>query len=106
MSQKLLEIAKELLDDKTSSTQVAPQFAQEQAFTYFSKVYQANPRSYTKPDWLPAPAVPKIKFENKEIRPAEVQVAINHSKSNSAPSPFDQVSYQIPEMSFPVKHFA
>lgn len=92
--QDFWRFAKGLLDDKLSS-QTSPAFTQEEAFTYFSKVYSTEPRRYLKPSWLPSPKAPATEFEEDEISCEEIDLAINRAKSASAPSPFDQISYQI-----------
>lgn len=70
-------------------------FDQLSAESYFTKVYDSSPHSYTKRDWLPQPSPLTTSFNEDPISQTEVEAVIKHSRSSSSPSPLDQVSYKV-----------
>ena len=89
--------SKQLLDDNSNNKGTRPDFSQEVAHEFFKEVYHAEPRNFAQPVWMltPTSLSPKTEFDSDEIQENEVSRAIKHSKSSSAASPFDQVSYLI-----------
>ena len=88
--------SRQLLNDNSTSD-VAPQFTQEEACDYFTEVYHAGPRNFAQPAWMqtPPPPTPQTEFDSEEIVVEEISRAIKRSKSSSSPSPFDRISYLI-----------
>ena len=88
------KFAQSLLDDESAS-RTEPAFTSTQAHAYFTSTYQSSPHEYLKPDWMPAPPTPMYPLNEEPINRSEIQSTIQHTRLNSSPSPFDQVSYRI-----------
>ena len=82
-----------LFNDDDSPT--IPCFDHKSAESYFTKVYDSSPHSYTRPDWLPIPPTATTQFNEDPISQREVEEIIKQSKSSSSPSPLDHVSYKV-----------
>lgn len=86
--------AKELLDGNGDS-QTQPQLDEKEAFSFFQRVYDAEPHEFSRPEWMPPPPSPDIQFCCDEISADEIQAAIKRMKNNSSPSPLDRITYLI-----------
>ena len=88
--------AKELLDQGATS-QITPDFSSRTAHAYFSEVYKSAPYQFQSPSWMPSPPPPQpdCTMEMTPITDEELAQVIKRSRSSSAPSPFDRVSYTI-----------
>ncbi len=86
--------AAKILDDDESND-AKPTFSAETAESYFTKVYSCDPKTFSRPDWLPAPTPPETHFNEDAISTDEITEVIRRSKSKSSPSPIDRIPYQI-----------
>ena len=87
--------AKNLLDnDKASS--ISPAFSPLEACNFFTDQYSAQPRDYSTPVWMPPPPSPQHAMPSViPVTQEELLAAIKRSRSASAPSPLDQLPYQV-----------
>ena len=69
--------------DKAAS----PTFTADDAESYFRSIYSSEPRTFTRPDWLPVPPPPRIHLDEEPISVEEIAKVIKHTKSKSLPSP-------------------
>ena len=88
--------AKGLLDGSAAS-QTTPEFSASVAHSYFSQVYQSSPHHFEKPSWMssPPPPVSDCSMNMSPITQEELSRVIKKSRSSSAPSPLDRISYSI-----------
>jgi hypothetical protein len=88
--------AKCLLDGDTTS-QSSPKFSASAAHSFFSEVYMSNPHQFETPSWMssPPPPVSGCSMDMSPVSPEELTRVIRKSKSSSAPSPLDRLSYTI-----------
>ena len=80
---------------KISLTDVSPAFNANKAESFFKRLYSSEPKEFEQPAWLPTPPSPATPFNEEFISNEEIQQAISNSKSQSTPSPRDQVPYMI-----------
>ena len=86
--------SKHLLQDK-SSEEDEPTFCMEEAADFFTKAYNAEPRNFDQPAWMPSAPTPTVNFNCKNISIEEITQAITKSRIKSSPSPFDGVPYVV-----------
>ena len=85
--------ASRLLDkDEVSAS---PAFCVDDAESFFKEVYSCNAKSFSRPEWLPVPSIPHTPFNDDAISIEEIRQVIKQTKSNSTPSPLDQISYTV-----------
>ena len=89
------KFARRILDED-NYTSVQPSFSREQAEEYFSQVYSATPRTFSRPDWMPD--CPHVPMTTAPFTAEEVKGLISGLKSSSAPSPADQIPYTHQEV--------
>ena len=94
-NQSFWKFASHILDKDDSDSFVHPSFDADTAEKYFKEIYNSPNHHYFKPSWLPSTAAPHMSFDSDNIQLEEIISAINHSRSSSAPSPLDQIPYQI-----------
>ena len=58
-------------------------------------MYSSSPRQFQRPEWLPTMKPPQYPFNDDPITISEIKEVIKRTKSSSAPSPLDRVSYQV-----------
>ena len=85
--------AKGLLDGNTTS-QTSPKFSATAAHSYFSEVYECSPHHFQTPPWMSSP-LPDCSMDMSPITPEELSRVIKKSRSSSAPSPLDRISYLV-----------
>ena len=85
--------AAQLLDG--NKLNVSPAFNVKEAESFFRQSYRSTSREFVRPSWLSIPPSPATEFNDNPILHKEVQQAIVNSRSNSTPSPRDQISYAI-----------
>lgn len=88
--------AKSLLDGSASST-ISPVFSAAEAHDYFSRIYESSSHCFETPTWMrssPPPASGRS-MDMTPITMEELSRAIKKSRSSSAPSPLDRISYTI-----------
>ena len=87
--------ARELLDKKLTPS-ISPTFSEQTAHDFFTKEYSSQPHQFTQPTWMPSPVSPKYPMSSlTPVTSDELMKAIRRSRSSSAPSPLDQIPYQI-----------
>ena len=88
--------AKCLLDGDTTS-QSTPNFSARAAYSFFSEVYMSSPHQFETPSWMSSPPSPvsDCSMDMSPVSPEELTRVIRKSKSSSAPSPLDRISYTI-----------
>ena len=88
--------AKDLLDG-SSTSRVTPVFSASEASFFFTNVYKSSPHHFETPSWLPAahPPVSNSTMDMSPITLEELSRVIRKSRSSSAPSPLDRISYTI-----------
>ena len=88
--------AKELLD-QGANLQITPDFSASKAHTFFSEVYKSVPHHFQTPSWMPSPPPPQSNYimDMTPITVEELARVIKKSRSSSAPSPLDRISYLI-----------
>ena len=74
-----------------------PKFSASLAHTFFSEVYSSTPHQFQMPSWMPAPPLPGPGqvMDMSPMTAEELSQVIRRSRSSSAPSPFDCISYTI-----------
>ena len=94
--QNFWRYAKGLLDGSATS-QITPDFSASTAHAYFTEVYKSSPYQFETPSWMPSPQLPvsDSTMSMSPITQEELSPIIKKSKSSSAPSPLDQISYTI-----------
>ena len=87
---------KKLLDGG-STCQTSPEFSASTAHSFFSNVYQSAPHQFQTPSWMPSasPPAPDCSMEMSPVSEEELTRVIKKSRSSSAPSPSDRISYII-----------
>ena len=88
---------KNFLDDKNAET-TQHTFSKEEAHSYFSSVYSSSPHVLVDPPWLARALDPGVLFNITEFEVEEIDETAKRSRSSSAPSPLDQISYRIIKM--------
>ena len=91
---QFVRYARELLD-AASSSNITPGFDAEQAHHFFSTVYQADPKSFIQPDWMPSPPPPEVQMDCSPFTASEVLRVMKKMKAASTPSPFDRIGYVV-----------
>ena len=86
-----------LLDDESVET-TQPTLSKEEAHSYFSHVYSSSPHVVVDPPWLLRAPDPGVLFNITEFEVEEIDEALKRSRSSSAPTPLDQISYRIIKM--------
>ena len=87
--------ARKVLDDDNYSS-IQPTFTKDVAEHYFSATYSTSAqRSFTRPSWMPQPQPPTVPFVIDPFSLEEVEAVIAKTRSNSSPSPLDQVPYTV-----------
>ena len=88
--------AKDLLDGSATS-QTTPKFSASDAHSYFSEVYKSNPHHFETPSWMASPSPPALdcSMDITPITQEELTRVIKKSRSSSASSPLDRISYSI-----------
>ena len=86
--------SKELLDNNEAG-KTTPTFSREETYYFFCSTYKSVPESFQKPGWMPLPKSPREAFDLDPIQTWEIMAPIKHSRSKSAPSPFDQIPYAV-----------
>ena len=86
--------ARELLD-AASLSNITPGFDAEQAHHFFSTVYQADPKSFIQPDWMPSPPPPEVQMDCSPFMASEILRVMKKMKAASTPSPFDRIGYVV-----------
>ena len=94
-SHSFWKFASRVLDEDDCGPPVSPSFNATCAEEHFKKVYQSQPHQFSCPAWLPDINPPETPFELDCIQPEELLSAICRANSTSAPSPIDQIPYQI-----------
>ena len=95
MSQAFLEFFEGLLDNNHASS-ISPTFSSQEAYTFFSEQYSAQPHSYSTPPRMPSPAGPKHAMPSVDpVTREELLLAIKRSRSSSASCLLDQIPYQV-----------
>ena len=87
--------ASQTLDGDSSSKQVEPAFQADAAESFFTHVYSSCKREYKQPEWLPDAPAPQQEFDESPITEEQLLAAIKKSRSQSSPSPLDQVTYLV-----------
>ena len=64
----------------------------------FSSVYSSSPHVFIDPPWLLRAPDPGVLFNITEFEAEEIDEAVKRSRSSSAPTPLDQISYRIIKM--------
>ena len=86
---------KDLLDKNLASS-ISPAFSPQEAHNRFTEQYSAQPHNYSTPSWMPSPASPKHAMSSVNSVPRdELLGTIKQSCAMSAPSPLDQIPYQV-----------
>ena len=84
------------LFDGSSSSNISPGFSALTAQEFFKEQFSSKALDFAQPDWMPSPASPKFTIAHLvPISEDELSAAIKRSRSSSAPSPLDQISYRI-----------
>ena len=91
---QFVRYARELLG-AASLSNITPSFDAEQAHHFFSMVYQADPKSFIQPDWMPSPPPPEVQMDCSPFTASEILRVMNKMKAASAPSPFDRIGYVV-----------
>ena len=91
---QFVRYARELLD-AASSSNITPGFDAEQAHHFFSTVYQADPKSFIQPDWMPSPPPPEVQMDCSPFTASEILRVMKKMKAASTPSPFDRIGYVV-----------
>ena len=86
--------AKKLLEESPQAD-IQPQFSEEVAMQYFTKIHHAEPKAFVFPPWMPSPPPPTAEFNCGEITMEEISVAVRKSKTKSAPCPLDGIPYVV-----------
>ena len=87
--------ARKVLDDDNHSS-IQPTFTKDVAEHYFSTTYSATTqRPFTCPSWMPQPQPPTVPLVIDPFSAEEVEAVIDRTRSNSSPSPLDQVPYTV-----------
>ena len=94
--QNFWRYAKGLLDGSATSL-ISPDFSASTAHAYFTEVYKSSPHHFETPSWMPSPPPPvsDSSMSMSPITQEELYRVIRKSKSTSAPSPLDRISYTI-----------
>ena len=89
------KFAKDLFEGKNHNQKVKPDFDEQQAQSFFQKIYSSDTREFHRPSWIPQPPPPDFSFDEGEIRQDELERVIRKVRVKSAPSPLDQVPYKV-----------
>ena len=88
------KFARRILDEDNYAS-VQPSFSREQAEEYFSRVYLAAPKTFSRPEWMPECPQPSVPMITSPFTEEEVSAVISGLKSLSAPSPANQTPYTV-----------
>ena len=88
------KFARHILDNDNCSS-IQPSFSKEEAEAYFSRVYSTTARSFHRPEWMPECPPPSSPMSTDPFTEEELRKVITNLKSSSAPSPTDQISYEV-----------
>ena len=88
------KFSKQLLETKQSED-VQPSFSVQDATSFFTEAYHAEPRHFSQPAWMPSPKPSTITFNTDGISLTEIEAAVKRSRNSLSPSPFDRISYNI-----------
>ena len=84
------------LFDGSSSSNISPGFSALTTQEFFKEQFSSQALDFAQPDWMPSPASPKFTMAHLvPISEDELSAAIKRSRSSSAPSRLDQISYHI-----------
>ena len=90
----LHKFARSILDGDNCSS-IQPTFSKEVAEDYFKTTYNAAPRTFDCPSWMPQKERPTVPMETELFTYEEIDAVISRTRSNSSPSPLDQVPYSV-----------
>ena len=62
---------------------------------YFRSTYSTCPRTFEHPSWMPQPPLPTVPVDTVPFNFEEIEAVISRTRSNSSPSPLDQVPYTV-----------
>ena len=83
------KFARKILNEE-SYTSIEPAFSQQEAYTYFTNVYSASPKSFTTPSWMPAPPAPSVALDTCDLTLSKsYEVTTSFSESWSTEHGFD-----------------
>ena len=88
------KFARKVLEDE-NYTSTQPSFSKQRAEEYFSRVYSTTPRTFNRPEWMPACPSPTTPMCTDPFTEEELKTVISGLKSSSAPSPADQIPYSV-----------
>lgn len=97
------KFAAQVLDENKANC-VDPDFPADTAEGFFTSVYSSDPRDYHQPEWLPDASPPDLEFDEEPISKEELQSVIVKSRSQSSPSPLDQIPYVVYIQVLPISH--
>ena len=84
------------LFDGSSSSNISLGFSALTAQEFFKEQFSSQALDFAQPDWMPSPTSPRFTMAHLvPISGDELSAAIKRSRSSSAPSPLDQISYRI-----------
>ena len=75
-----------------------PTFSEDCAFQHFKSTYETKSRidsEFSRPEWLPSVTEPSIPLCIPRFSLVKVRDKINKSRSDSSPSPLDQIGYRV-----------
>ena len=72
-----------------------PTFNKPRTEEFFTSTYSSQPRVFQQPPWLPSAPLPQTPFNDGPISPDEIHGVIKKSRSQSSPSPLDQIPYLV-----------
>ena len=65
----------------------------QDATSFFTEAYHAEPQHISQPAWMPSPKPSTITFNTDGISLTEIEAAVKRSRNSSSPSPFYRISY-------------
>ena len=84
-----------MLDQGSDDSLVVPRFSADTSEAYFTDLYNIDAREYSQPEWLPNAPPPFHAFNEELMSIDEIQAAISKTRSQSSPSPVDQIPYLV-----------
>ena len=88
------KFSRKLLEKSAESSDIQSNCSAEEAHS-FSAEYSAQQHTFIRPPWMPPAPETQHPLHCKEIREEELMRALRKARSDSSPSPIDQVPYRV-----------